>query len=147
LYLECDLRQKDFVNDDGQLVVDCEYNQHLFDQKKIRVLVEQAQAFLSAGRKPLPVGARDDVFDFKIRPDILVHRRGSDGPTNLMVLEVKKWTNPDKQHDEQKLRLLTKLGLNTFGYVLGAAVYARDDLLEEQRALEIGPQIHDGMLC
>ena len=146
-YLEDSLRQKKFITDDGPLVVDCEYNQHLFDRKKNRVLVGEAHSFLAAGRKPLPVGGRDDVFEFEVRPDILVHRRGYDGPTNLLVLEIKRWTNPDKQHDEQKLKLLTKLGLNTFGYVLGGSVYARNDLPEKQRMLELGLRIHDGLPC
>lgn len=146
-YLECDLRRIGIVDDRGPLVVDCEYNQHLFDEKKIHVLLNDAGAFKLAGRKALPVKGRDDVVAFRIRPDVLVHRRGWDGPTNLMVLEVKRWTNVDRQHDVQKLRLLTKLGLNTFGYVLGAAVYARNDRRVDKRILEVGPQFHDGRLC
>ena len=104
------------ITDEGPLVVDCEYNQHLFDRKKIRVLKKNAKKFLEAGRKPLPVHGRADLVDFEIRPDVLIHQRGVDGPTNLLVLEVKRWTNSDRLHDRDKLILLTSAGLNTFGY-------------------------------
>lgn len=145
-YLEDALRHPDnkVITDKGPLVVDCEYNQHLFDRKKIRVLLKGVGKFLKAGRKPIAVKGRDDVVDFEIRPDVLVHKRGVDGPTNLLVLEVKRWTNPDRLHDQDKLSLLTKLELNTFGYVLGAAVYARNDRKSKYQALEVGPRFHDG---
>lgn len=147
-YIEDALRQSDprIITDKGPLTVDCEYNQHLFDRKKIRTLLKDAQEFLKAGRKPQKVEGHDDLVDFDIRPDVLVHRRGVDGPTNLLVLEVKRWTNPDRLHDQAKLTLLTKLGLNTFGYVLGAAVYARNDRNGEERLLEVGPRFHEGKL-
>lgn len=146
-YLECGLRDRAVISDGGPLVVDCEYNQHLFDRKRIRVLIDEAQPFLAAGRKAISIKDCDEAIDFEIRPDILVHRRGVDGPTNLLVLEVKRWTNPDRQHDELKLKLLTKLGLNTFGYVLGAAVYARNDLESKQRVLDVGLRFHGGAPC
>lgn len=146
-YLECFLREREIVTDEGPLAVDCEYNQHLFDRKKLRVLIEDAQPFLAAGRTAIPVPGSDAMVDFEIRPDILVHMRGNDGPTNLLVLEVKRWTNPERRHDELKLQLLTRLGLNTFGYVLGAAVYARNDLEPKKRVLELGPRFHAGMPC
>jgi hypothetical protein len=102
------------------------------------------KSFIAAGRKPVRVIGRRDVVAFNIRPDILVHRRGFDGRTNWLVLEVKRWSNPDRRHDEEKLKLLTKLGLNTYGYVLGAAVYARNDLPPKKQTLELGPRFHDG---
>lgn len=145
-YLEDALRQPEvkLITDEGPLVVDCEYNQHLFDRKKIRMLRNDADRFLQAGRKPLPVTEDNELVDFKIRPDVLIHCRGVDGPTNLLVLEVKRWTNSDRLHDKHKLELLTQIGLNTFGYVLGAAVYARNDLTGEERVLEVGPLFHGG---
>jgi|GEM_PF-2183834 len=145
-YLEDALRQPDVevITDDGPLVVDCEYNQHLFNKKKIRMLRTDVGAFVQADRKPQAVKGHDDLVDFEIRPDVLIHRRGFDGHTNLMVLEVKRWTNPDRRHDEEKLILLTKLGLNPFGYVLGAAIYVRNDLKGENRVLEIGLKFHEG---
>lgn len=145
-YLEDALRHPEIkiITDKGPLVVDCEYNQHIFDRKKVRVLKKDAQRFLQAGRKGIPVRGRKDLLDFEIRPDVLIHRRGVDGPTNLIVLEVKRWTNPDRLHDHDKLVLLTTFGLNTFGYVLGAAVYARNDRKGRDRLLEVGPRFHAG---
>jgi hypothetical protein len=146
-YLEDLLRKSGIVTDEGPLVVDCEYNQHLFDRKKLRILLRRAQPFLKARRSVIPIRGSRTIIDFEIRPDVLLHMRGEDGPKNLLVLEVKRWTNPDRKHDELKLELLTKLGVNTFGYVLGAAVYARNDRKPEQRILEVGQQFHSGEPC
>jgi len=146
-YLECSLRDAGIIDDEGPVVVDCEYNQHLFDRKNIRVPKKRAAPFVAAKRVPRAVQGRDDLFGFEIRPDILVHRRGYDRPTNLLALEVKRWNNPDRKHDELKLELLTEHELNTFQYVLAAAVYARNDLKGEERALEVGLQFHNGLPC
>ena len=143
-YLEANLRELGVIDDAGPIVLDCEYNQHLFGPKRLRVLKKDAAPFLAAKRSPIRIEGRDDVYEFEIRPDILVHRRGHDVPTNLIVLEVKRWTNPDRKHDEQKLELLTKVGLNIFGYVLGAAIYARNDREGAERKLEVGLRFHEG---
>ena len=146
-YLEANLRDAGIIHDEGPIVLDCEYNQHLFDRKTLRVLKKDAAPFIAAKRSPIEVKGRDNVYDFEIRPDLLVHRRGHDVPTNLIVLEVKRWTNPDRKHDEQKLKLPTKLGLNIFGYVLGAAIYARNDREGERRIIEVGLRFHEGEPC
>jgi hypothetical protein len=146
-YIESILRAEAVITDKGPLVVDCEYSHHLFDRKKICVLASEAGMFLKARRSAISIEGRSDAIEFEIRPDVLIHKRGVDGPTNLLVLEVKRWTNPDKAHDSQKLKLLTKLGLNAFGYVLGAAVYARNDFPPKQRVLEVGLCLHDGQPC
>jgi len=148
-YLEDALRHPDvkIITDEGALIVDCEYNQHRFGRKLVQILRAEAGEFIRAGRTAIPVEGRDDLVQFEIRPDILIHQRGIDGPTNLMVLEVKRWTNPEKKHDQQKLMLLSKLDLNTYGYVVAAAVYARNDLKGEDRVLQIGPRFHGGMPC
>ena len=137
-YLECNLRHAQIIQDKGPVVLDCEYNQHLFDKKKVRVLIKEAEAFLRAGRAPIPVEGRDDVVEFEVRPDAVVHRRGVDGPTNIMLLEIKRWTNQDRRHDELKLRLFTEKGENQFGYQIGAAVYAKNDRAPHERVLELG---------
>jgi len=146
-YLEANLREADIIDDRGPIVLDCEYNQHLFGPKRLRVLKKDAAPFLAAKRTPIRVEGRDDVYEFEIRPDLLVHRRGHDVPTNLIVLEIKRWTNPDRKHDEAKLRLLTQVGLNIFGYVLGAAIYARNDREGEERTLDVGLRFHEGRQC
>ncbi len=148
-YLEDALRHPEvkIITDDGPIIVDCEYNQHRFGRKLIQILKAEAEEFIKAGRTALPVIGRDDLVQYEIRPDILIHQRGIDGPTNLMVLEVKRWTNPDKKHDRQKLMFLSRLDVNTYGYVLAAAVYARNDLAAADRELQVGPRFHGGDLC
>lgn len=148
-YLEDALRTSDpkIIMDDGPIIVDCEYNQHRFGRKLVQILKAEAGEFIKAGRAAIPVEGRDDLVQFEIRPDVLIHQRGIDGPTNLMVLEVKRWTNPDKKHDQQKLMLLSRLDVNTYGYVLAAAVYARNDLDGAKRVLEVGPRFHKGEAC
>lgn len=57
-----------------------------------------------------------------IFPDIIVHKRGQQGP-NVLVVELKKTNNPDRGGDVCKLKAMTapaeQLG---FGYELGALV-------------------------
>ncbi len=148
-YLEDALRSPDvkIITDEGKLIVDCEYNQHRFGRKLVQILKAKAGEFIKAGRAAIPVEGREDLVQFEIRPDVLIHQRGIDGPTNLMVLEVKRWTNPDKKHDQQKLMLLSGLDVNTYGYVLAAAVYARNDLKGPDRVLQVGPRFHGGKPC
>ena len=67
--------------------VDCEYDR------------------LGDARKKIPDGSgNDDDEGSKVLPDIIVHKRGLDGP-NLLVLEIKKTSNtePDDR-DLEKLR-------------------------------------------
>lgn len=40
-------------------------------------------------------------------PDIIIHKRGTNGD-NLLVIEIKTWWNTNTEHDEDKLRDLTK---------------------------------------
>jgi hypothetical protein len=144
-YLESRLRREKVVNDKGVLAVDCEYNKHLQNRKIIRVRRAEVRAFLEAGRAARRVPGMPGIREFEIRPDIIVHRRGHDRPTNLLIVEVKRWTNRERPHDQQKLKLLTEVALNPFGYVLGVAVYIRNDLTTTKRKLEIGPKFHAGL--
>lgn len=72
--------------------VDVEYNRHGMDPKRVELDPEHG---------------RERVF-----PDVVVHRRGTD-ESNLLVMEVKKSTNPQpRSHDRRKL----KCCVEEFGY-------------------------------
>src|SRR4051794_8885283 len=62
-YLECSLRDAGIIDDDGPVVVDCEYNQHLFDQKNIRVPKKRSAPFVAARRVPRDVKGRPDIYE------------------------------------------------------------------------------------
>jgi len=70
--------------------VDCEYNRNVVKIKEL----------------DLPKDKIDwnDTEARSVFPDIVVHRRGDEGP-NLLVIEVKKSTNTcDRKHDYNKLK-------------------------------------------
>lgn len=71
--------------------VDCEYNRHWQNTKSL------SRNESTSGKK------KGSVF-----PDIIVHKRGSEG-SNLLVVEAKKTHNiRDKEQDLRKLRLYKK---------------------------------------
>jgi len=75
--------------------VDCEYNRHFMDIKKVAVPAK-------------PDVGWDDIEAKTVYPDIIVHRRNSDD-ANLLVIEVKKSSNQSgHQFDIHKLAAFTK---------------------------------------
>jgi hypothetical protein len=69
--------------------VDCEYNRNHDDAKRLN---------LNPGRV-----MTNDTQGQTVFPDVIVHKRNTNA--NLLVIEVKKSTNPnDDDHDVQKLR-------------------------------------------
>jgi hypothetical protein len=86
VYLEQRLRET------GQAwSVDCEYNRMGSSPKRLEGLV---------GRQRPEGGERDGLAV----PDIIVHRRGMEGP-NLVAIEVKRVGSPGIDEDREKLRL------------------------------------------
>lgn len=69
------------------LDVDCEYNRCGFDVKRLNDYPMRT--------------ATNDTNGTTVFPDIIVHKRSSDGP-NLLVIEAKKRNNPNNDH--QKLQ-------------------------------------------
>ncbi|MGD0707436.1 MAG: hypothetical protein ABSA51_03170 [Anaerolineaceae bacterium] len=68
--------------------VDCEYNRHLNEIKRLNLQLEQLES--------------NDTNAKTVFPDIIVHHRGKDD--NLLVIEIKKSTNPQtSEYDCQKL--------------------------------------------
>lgn len=84
------------------LSVDVEYNKH-GNEKKVLLL-------------PLKGAAHADPIPTIVRPDIVVHTRGTDA-MNVLVLEVKK-PGEDLAHDRAKLQALRE----QYGYLYAAHV-------------------------
>lgn len=74
------------------LKVDCEYNRHGDDIKKLPLPVENIK--------------NSDLEAKTVYPDIIVHRRGDD-KCNLLVIEAKKTAMGDMERDRCKLRAFT----------------------------------------
>lgn len=94
------------------LTVDCEYNRHFGDPKRLKLPPRKALA--------------REIRATTVFPDILVHERNAD-ENNLIVLELKK-PGEDTAYDELKLRAFRE----ELGYVHTAHVilgYAADDTL------------------
>jgi hypothetical protein len=139
-YLECELRKIGIVRDGGPLVVDCEYNRHLDGMKHIRIPEKLKQIVEKAKRNPKPVSDDENFYVVSVAPDIVVHQRGEDA-LNLLVIELKKNSNPEiPEYDDLKLRCFTKQtknGKDEFGYQLGLAVVAFDNVAVADRKLNL----------
>jgi len=68
---------------------------------------------------PECAGYRNEKDEALTSPDVIVHRRGPDGP-NLLVIEIKKTTNRDKG-DCDRVRLHAFRG--QLGYLYGALIH------------------------
>ncbi len=78
--------------------VDCEYNRAGSDPK----IIEEIKHIPSVGERV----ETDDIKSRTVYPDIIVHKRGEDGP-NLLVIEAKKdATEVERDYDIQKLNLI-----------------------------------------
>ena len=101
--------------------VDCEYNRHKYDVKRI-------------------IGG-DNIF-----PDIIIHKRGTDSE-NFAVIELKNKTNKSvsgRENDETKLKALTnsnnngeKDSLYNYGYKFGLAIKVCENLQETMNSIVV----------
>jgi hypothetical protein len=83
--------------------VDCEYNRQGHDPKRLDLKVHWTST--------------DDPQARTVYPDIIVHHRNSD--ENLLVIEIKKSTNPDRgDFDREKLAAF----ISQLGYRYGAFI-------------------------
>ena len=88
--------------------IDCEFNRHGSD---IKTIIHPNET------KPRA-----------IFPDIVIHSRGTDA-NNVLVIEIKKYGNPEIKNDEIKLKELTS---ESFGYQFGLLMvfsYKRKNLI------------------
>ena len=146
-FLECELRSVGLVSDCGPIVVDCEYNRHISDEKLVAAIaaLEIWEIVKKARRKELEAN-NDGDYVFCVAPDIVVHQRRTD-INNLLVIEAKKRSNPEAGlYDCLKLELFTasKNGEKGYGYRLGARVVAEDEFEPEKRCLVIDARYEDG---
>jgi hypothetical protein len=105
LHLEAEVRKCDRSEvlgvDPSEVYVDCEYNRvGDVTTKKLFKLSERIQQDAGAN-----YDWPTDTKGRTVYPDIIVHKRGKDGP-NLMVIEVKRTSasTPDIELDRMKLR-------------------------------------------
>ena len=84
-------------------------------------------SLISFSQNPFIKGNFSEIPERGFRPDILVHKRGTDG-FNLIAIEVKK----DKEcpFDEAKLRALTKPfdDYGEYGYELGVFIWFPENI-------------------
>ena len=83
------------------LKVDCEYNRHCDDPKKLYCNCDP-----KTSRCHPNTTETDSLHATTIYPDIVVHERGFDD-SNALVIEVKKSNRDDADHDKYKLSKLT----------------------------------------
>jgi hypothetical protein len=134
-YFECCLREKKVLDDQSVLSVDCEYDRHIDDEKKLRTIFEHQSIIKRARRtwKELEPG----VIEFLIKPDIVLHQRRTDDH-NLVVIELKKASSREfLEYDDLKLTIFTAGKPAGYNYQLGYAVTVRDDLEPRQRLITL----------
>lgn len=103
-----------------ELCVDVEYNR-IGAHPKVMRLPEECANYMSHNGEPLVV------------PDVIVHRRGPDGP-NILVLELKKTTNTNRN-----ARACDHMRVRAFREQLG---YAHAALVECETRGGRAPEVH-----
>jgi hypothetical protein len=107
---------------------------HMRIPEKLKKIVEDAK------RTPKSISDDEGFYFISIAPDIIVHQRSEDD-LNLLVIEVKKTSNPEiPEYDDLKLSCFTKQteqDKDEFGYQLGFAVVAFDNIAVDDRILKI----------
>lgn len=101
--------------------IDCEYNRYGTDSKKIIEEIEQI------------VGKETTTSETKTKtvfPDIIIHKRGSNGP-NLLVIEAKKnATKTESNKDKKKLLKIKQQYGYTFAVFLNFKTIEKDIVVE-----------------
>jgi hypothetical protein len=136
LHLRSELR--DFIASED-VVVDAEYFYDGDDAKMMAAMGPFADIIERARRRMRYDGR------VGIRPDIIVHRRGPEGP-NYFVIEVKKRSNgsaAQTEFDLLKLRMMTSPE-QKYRYIYGFQVRAFDSDNAEERKLEVLSTWHGG---
>ena len=115
VYLEKYFSHLKYYKDKG-LSVDCEYNKNGKNSKKIYGICyncDENECFIKKDQRQhndiyLPLSGDND--DKAVRPDIIIHKRGHNYPTNIAIIEIKKVSNPSaqqKRDDKMKLSAFT----------------------------------------
>ena len=108
-----------------ELNVDCEYNKHLGESKRVDLQNINPEEFKTCNCDSCETIVNGNIYEIPrkyFRPDILVHSRGND-ERNLIAIEVKK--SKECPFDEAKLRALTKPrnAGGEYGYELGVFIW------------------------
>jgi len=144
-YFECALRNRQLLDDQSQLSVDCEYDRHIDDGKKLRTILDQAFIIERAGRTWEELVDEPGVIEFLIKPDIVLHERRTDDH-NLVVIELKKASSRElREYDDLKLTIFTTPKPAGYNYRLGYAVTVRDDVEPHQRLLTLDAEYQTGV--
>jgi hypothetical protein len=136
-YLECELRKAEILLEDGNVVVDCEYNRHLDARKTLQTTELGRTIVEGAGRTASPLKDQPGLFEFLVTPDIVVHERRLD-ECNFLVIEIKKASERNSKlhlYDDLKLSLFTSPMPKGYGYDLGVSLLVSDDVSPEEREL------------
>lgn len=95
--------------------VDVEYNRNGDEGKRL----EGVKDYVRISREQGVLRAHEEEFGVSVSPDIIIHKRGADGP-NLVVIEVKKEGNPvDGEYDDLKIRAYRR----ELGYQVGIFIF------------------------
>lgn len=110
-----------YLNDKfPQLDVDCEYNGYAKADNNKKYLMILCSRLEELG-KLNNSGRDDELLRRSVYPDIIVHKRGEE--KNLVVIEIKKEKNNDKDFDREKILRYTSPDYeNNLNYELGALV-------------------------
>jgi hypothetical protein len=136
-YFECELRHRELLHDKGSLSVDCEYDRHIDDHKKLRTIWENNWIIERAGRTWFEIVDEPGLIEFLVTPDIVLHERRSDD-RNLVVFELKKASSREfPGYDDLKLAIFTTRKPKGYNYQIGFAVTIRDDVAPKDRILHL----------
>ena len=109
VYLEKNLRKSPTFRK-NDFSIDCEYNKNGQEPKMIYSCCYNCdvKCFIKSLRK----SAFEVMFDIErsVRPDIIVHKRGTNYPNNLLIIELKKKSNSqnaEKEKDKMKISAFT----------------------------------------
>ena len=110
------------------LNVDCEYNKNFDGDKNLELRFRdlgrkrQESVRERLREKGLEDEGEDALHAFSTRPDIIVHKRGSND-MNTIVIEAKKHGGSDSDYAELKLKTFTlRTAENPYGYEHGALI-------------------------
>jgi hypothetical protein len=114
-------RLEPIFNEISDLSVDCEYNRDVTQgeghSKEIKFeLKEQTQ---NLQKRFADKGDEEGLVTISTYPDIIIHKRGHNKPTNLLIVEVKKENSSvSSEQDHMKLKVFTNQA-ERYGYRYG----------------------------
>lgn len=95
--------------------VDVEYNRNGYGGKRL----EGVSDYVRMSRENGLLRSHEEEFGISVSPDIIIHKRGADGP-NLVVIEVKKDGNPvGEDYDILKIHAYRQ----ELGYQMGIFIF------------------------